>query len=155
MSSYSRLHNAKFRRDNFKLLFSRDLGMPFMFTFREVHSLAFDRVGDDHRWQIGISRRLGVFQGRDDLREVVPVNLETTPAKFFEYASQIYPRPRVTAVAPMLFIDGKQPTQLLPAIPVQNSGQVSQLVSPCDVPCLSNHPLLHFAIPPPHKRMTL
>src|SRR3984893_2395010 len=155
MPSYSRLHNAKFRRDNFKLLFGCDLGMPFMFTLRKVHSLAFDRVGDDHRWLIGISRRLRVFQGRDNLGEVVPVNLETTPAKFFEYASQIYPRPRVTAIAPMLFIDGKHPTELLQAIPVQNSGQVSELVSRCDVQGLPNHPLLQFAIPEHDKGMKL
>jgi len=58
-----------------------------MFTLREVHSLAFDRVGDDHRWLIGISRRLGAFQGRDNLRKVVPVDLEATPAKLLEYAS--------------------------------------------------------------------
>src|SRR5580704_6842627 len=76
--SYSRLHNAKFRSDNFQFLFSRDLGMPFMFTLREVHALAFDRVGDDHRWLIGISRRLRVLQGRDNLRVVVPINLEAT-----------------------------------------------------------------------------
>src|SRR4030081_3968940 len=104
MPSYSCLDNAEFRSNNFKLLFGRDLGMPFMFTLREVHSLAFDRVGDDHRWLIGISRRLRAFQSRDNLREVVPVDLEATPAELLEDASQIDPRPRVTTVAPMLFI---------------------------------------------------
>src|ERR1700760_1868341 len=121
--------------------------MPFMFAFREVHALAFDRVGDDHRWLIGISRGLRAFEGRYDLREVVPVNLEATPAKFLEYASQIYPRPRVAAVAPMLFIDGEHPTELLQAIPVQNSSQISELVSRRDVQSLPDHPLLQFAIP--------
>jgi len=57
-----------------------------MFTLREVHSLAFDRVGDDHRWLIGISRGLRAFQGWDNLQEVVTVDLETTPAKLLKYA---------------------------------------------------------------------
>src|SRR3984893_7925783 len=55
MPSYSCLHNAKFRRHDSELLFGRDLGMPFMFTLREVHSFAFDGVGDDHRGLIGIA----------------------------------------------------------------------------------------------------
>src|SRR5580704_16665137 len=155
MPSYSRLRNAKFGRDNFQFLFSRDLRMPFMFTFREVYALAFDRVDNDHRRLIGISRRLRVFQGRYNLREVVPVNLEATPAKFFEYASQIYPRPRVTAVASMLFIDCQHPTELLQAIPVQNSGQISEFVSRRDVQSLPNHPFLQFAIPKHDKGMKL
>src|SRR5260221_4899092 len=96
--------------------------MPVMFTFREVHSLAFDRVGDDRRWLIGISRRLRAFQGRDNLQEVVTVDLEATPAKLLKYAPQIDPRPRITAVATMLLIECKHPTQMLQAIPGQNSG---------------------------------
>src|SRR5260221_2506939 len=123
MPSYSCLDNAKFRSDNSKLVFGRDLGMPFMFTFREVHSLAFDRVGDDHRWLIGISRRLRAFQGRDNLQEVVTVDLEATPAKLLKYAPQIDPRPRITAVATILLIECKHPTELLQAIPVPNGGQ--------------------------------
>src|SRR5258708_7587514 len=133
MPSYACLNNAKFRSDNFKLLFGRDLGMPFMFTLREVHSLAFDRVGDDHRWLIGISRGLRAFQGRDNLQEVVTVDLETTPAKLLKYAPQIDSRPRITAVATMLFVDGEHPTKLLQAIPVQNGGKKSLTVIRSDM----------------------
>src|SRR5258708_9531013 len=123
MPSYSCLDNAKFRSDNFKLVFGRDLGMPFMFTFREVHSLAFDRVGDDHRWLIGISRRLRAFQGRDNLLEVVTVDLEATPAKLLKYAPQIDPRPRITAVATVLRLGCNDPTEPLLAIPLGNDGR--------------------------------
>src|SRR5215469_2692193 len=59
--SYSCLHNAELRSDYLKLLFGRDLGMPFMFALCEMHSLAFDCVGDDHRRLIGITRRLRAF----------------------------------------------------------------------------------------------
>src|SRR5271165_1127830 len=131
--SYSCLHDAKFRSDNFELLFGCDFGMPFMFTFREVHSFAFDCVSDDHGRLIGFSRRLCAFQGRNNLRKVVPVYLKATPAKLLEYASQIDPRPGIASVAAMLFIDRQHPPELLQAIPVQNSGQVPELVSGSNV----------------------
>src|SRR6266404_9596709 len=127
MPSYRRLRNAEFLSDNFKLIFGRDLGMPFVLALGKVDSFAFDSVGDDHRWLIGISRRLRALQGRDNLREVVTVDLEATPAKLLKYAPQIDPRPRITAVATMLLIDCKHPTELLQAIPVQNGGKISQL----------------------------
>jgi len=126
-----------------------------MFTLREVHSLAFDRVGDDHRWLIGISRRLRAFQGRDNLQEVVTVDLEATPAKLLKYAPQIDSRPWITAVATMLFIDCKHPTELLQAIPVQNGGKISQLVSGSDMQRFPNHSLLQFAVADHHKGLKL
>src|SRR5580704_12963906 len=129
--------------------------MPFMFTFRKVHSFAFDRVGDDHRGLIGISRRLRAFQGRDNLREVVPVDLEATPAKLFEYSSQIDPRPWTTTVAAMLFVDRKHPTELLKPVPVQNGGQISQLVSRRDMQRFPNHSFLQFAVADHDKGLKL
>src|SRR6201995_4838669 len=55
----------------------------------------------------------------------------------------------------MLFIDGQHPTELLQAIPVQNSSQISELVSRRDVQSLPNHPFLQFAIPEHDKGMKL
>ena len=47
---------------------------------------------------------------------------EAAPAKLLEDASQIDPRPRITAVATVRFIDRKDPTELLQAVPIQNGG---------------------------------
>ena len=51
-----------------------------MFTFGEVHSFSLDGMSYDHRWLIGVSRRFGAFESRDNLRKVMPINLKATPA---------------------------------------------------------------------------
>src|SRR6476661_9288538 len=107
--------------------------MPFVLSFCEVHPLAFDGVRDDARWLIGISGRLDAFQGRNDLREVMPVDFNAAPPQLFEYAAQVDARPRVAPVAAMNLIDRKHPAELLQAIPVEDRGQITQLVSRGDV----------------------
>ena len=38
------------------------------------------------------------FQGRNHLSKIVPIDLDTTPAKFLEYATQVDTRPGVASI---------------------------------------------------------
>ena len=83
------------------------------------------------------------------------VDFETAPTKSFENASQVYPRPWITAITAMLFVNCKNPTELLQPIPIQDSSKISQLVSRRDVEGLPDHPLLKLSISHHNERMEL
>src|ERR1700739_4035225 len=107
--------------------------MPLVFTFRKTDSFSFDRMRDDHRGLIGISRCFHTLESRENLREIVPIDLQATPTEAFEYSPEINPGPRILAIATMLLVNCQDPTELLEPIPVQNCSQVAQLISRSDV----------------------
>src|ERR1700760_4458323 len=120
--------------------------MPLVFTFRKTDSFSFDRMGDDHRGLIGIPGCFHTLESRENLGKIVPINLQATPTEAFEYSPEINPRPRILAIAPMLLVNGQDPTELLEPIPIEDCGQITQLISRRDVQGFPNHAFLKFAI---------
>ena len=63
---------------------------------------ALDRVGEDRRRDVAGPGGPGVLAGREDLAEVVAVDLEHPPAERLEGGPQVDAGPRVAAVAAVL-----------------------------------------------------
>src|SRR4029077_4825744 len=99
-----------------------------------------------HSGPIRIPRRFCAFERWNDLGEIMSVNFQAAPTQALENASQVYRRPWITAIAAMLFVNCKNPTELLQPIPIENSSKVSQLVARRDVECFPDHPLLKLSV---------
>src|ERR1700722_3466753 len=112
-------------------------------------------MGHNHRGLIRIPKILGRLQSRNDFCIVMSIDLENAPTEFFEYGLEVDVSPGIAPVSTVLFARSKQPAELLQAVPIENRGQIPELVPGSDMQGFPNHSFLEFAVTHHDKSMEL